>query len=70
LKTLAEFEEDYPRVRPRDAKLDPALLFAEWLVCEQAKAEYFGVKRESAILIADGDTSELHAFDHGASTIR
>src|ERR1700683_132268 len=70
LRTLAEFKEDHPRVRPRYAQLDPALLLAERLVCEQAKAEFFGVKRESAILIADGDTCELHAFDHGASTIR
>src|SRR5580693_921445 len=64
LETLAEFEKDDARLRAGDAELDPTLLLAERLVGDQAKAELFGVEREGAILIGDGDASEFDAFDH------
>jgi len=64
LKTFAEFEKDDAGVGAGDAEFDPTLFFAEWLIGEQAEAQFLGVERKGAILITYRDACELDSFDH------
>jgi hypothetical protein len=47
----------------RNAKLYPAL-FAHGLVGEYVETQFFGVKGESAVLVADWNAAELYSPDH------
>jgi hypothetical protein len=57
-------EEHHARITPPDAQLDPALTAVEGLVGHHAKSELLGIERQRHVLVAAGNSDELHASDH------
>ena len=57
-------EEHDTRFGARDGQLNPALLFGELLICQNAKAKLFRVEAECTVLVTDRDAEEFDALDH------
>jgi hypothetical protein len=64
LKLIAKLKQHDPRIGAWNAEFQPALLFVERLIGEQAEAQYFCVKGERPILISHGNAHKFDSSDH------
>jgi len=61
---VAKLKQHHPRIGPGNAEFQPALLFVERLIREQAEAQNIRVKGQRPVLIGHRDTDKLDASDH------